>query len=228
MHLSTIKKIITSQLAKDIRPQIKRYYKELECSDTDKTRKDYVTIYIEWLENELESRPRCREYRKRIMKSSWLYGDHVCKERLSFGERVHLDGKWAYGYYVANSREHNIYNHLTGLWCGVSHKTVGQFVGLRDKNGKEIYEGDILELINADGINIRTVCEYGLHRRMMVSNTLVDIPSFCFNIPRHKNFKSFPIVNNYLGKHDLDIMQIIGNIHENTDLLNKNEMINDK
>jgi len=61
------------------------------------------------------------------------------------------------------------------------------------------------------------VVEWGIHRREMKTGWTVDIPSFCFKI---YDFPSFPIVNNYANKHDLDIIEIIGNIYENSDLLN--------
>lgn len=93
-----------------------------------------------------------------------------------------------------------------------------QFIGLQDKNKKDIYEGDIGEVINVDGIKTRFEIKWGIHRRDMTSGWTVDIPSFCFEI---EDFPTYPIVNNYKGIHDLDMVEIIGNIYENPELLMK-------
>jgi uncharacterized phage protein (TIGR01671 family) len=141
------------------------------------------------------------------------------------------NGVWAYGYYackILNDRiEHFVMcETLNGLDLPsyftdyeVDPKTVGRYSGLNDKYDNEIYEGDIIELINEDGEIIRVVCEFGTARREMCGRT-VDITGFYFTLPWNGR-KTFPIVNNYAGKHDLDLFEVIGNIHDNPELLNQ-------
>lgn len=73
-----------------------------------------------------------------------------------------------------------------------------QFTGLTDKNGKEIYEGDILD---ADGKN-RWV-EWNIGGEWSITTKV-------------ENGRSFRHLGNYLYDHKCEV---IGNIYENPDLL---------
>lgn len=92
--------------------------------------------------------------------------------------------------------------------------------GLKDMNGNDIYDGDILKLINKDGEKIYVKCTYGTARRKMGTGYVCDIKSFYFET--FDGFPTFPIVDNYDHKHDLDIMEIIGNIYENQKITQTN------
>ena len=79
---------------------------------------------------------------------------------------------------------------------------VMQFTGLLDRNGREIYEGDILQLNGTNG---------------KVGRSAVTYEDGCFGIT---DFRFLPIgrpQGNYKGNSDG--WTIIGNIYENSELL---------
>ena len=89
---------------------------------------------------------------------------------------------------------------ITGSLCyDVDPATVGQYTGLTDKNGKKIFEGDVMEFD-----------AYGLHYKGVVS--FVD-GNFCVMCNRPT---ASPFLDSAIKQHDAIC---VGNIHDNYEFL---------
>ena len=116
------------------------------------------------------------------------------REILFRGKDLYSD-KWIYGFF--NKTEENI-AYISWQKAGfsfhndiVKSKTVGQYTGLKDENGKRIFEGDIFPITDGDG------WEVGHHiAKMDIDDETLMIDERCIGV-------------------------IIGNIHDNPELLEK-------
>jgi uncharacterized phage protein (TIGR01671 family) len=101
-------------------------------------------------------------------------------------------------------------------WLEVIQETVGQFTGLTDKNGKKIFEGDIVRYVNPDEDAITGSVVYGEHGYVGTHEIgfYVEwkIPEFAIYLRNDLGFWT-----------KFRETEVIGNIHDNPELLEEGD-----
>ena len=134
---------------------------------------------------------RCNQYSKRKQEKTMK-----TREIKFRGKRLD-NGQWAYGDLGHRQKvtEHGGLVRITTVGgYDVISDTVGQFVGLYDAQGKEIYEGDML------------MCDYKF------VEVIYDAPEFCYK-DNDFGYKFLNYPENF---------KVVGTIHDNPELLKDN------
>ena len=115
---------------------------------------------------------------------------------------------WIYGYYAKSGESHFILldTDSEDNYSIVDPETVGQYTGLKDKNGREIYEGDICGCFcNTQLFEVKYCsgrCGY-FFDDCILSGGCEPAPECLGNLE--------------------NTIEVIGNIHDNPELLNEKE-----
>ena len=138
-------------------------------------------------------------------------------ERYLFRGKRKDNGEWVYGFYVFRRKRSGVFGqviseldydrHLIIDTQGKSNEvipeTVGQCTGLRDKNGKLIFEGDLLRFTNTD--NEQSIYKV-IYDDVYAGWRIQEIG--CLGLDEMEDWEN-----------SREYFEVIGNIHDNTELL---------
>ena len=119
---------------------------------------------------------------KRVDNGEWVFGDLIHRNEMLFINVYKTD----FGYYAYE--------------VPAVTKTVGQFTGLKDKNGKEIYEGYVV------------LCDRHI-------NDAFDKTTFLIGIDEYFRYQGISKLGNEISVEEFEYAEVIGNIHDNKELL---------
>lgn len=134
---------------------------------------------------------------------------------IKFRGKELINNEWVYGFYMQGSyidtdaNKTKVRHLISGAFLfDVNPETIGQYTGLHDKNGKEIYEGDIVVLPHQDiAFGIVTWHDNGY---FFIDNSNGEWRNY------GNDFRTLGEFMNLSNDHKI---KVIGNIHDNFDLM---------
>lgn len=122
------------------------------------------------------------KFRDKDYSNKWRYGDLVQE-------------KWGQGKAIMIKKDKTAWSVL--------EETIGQYTGLKDKNRKEIYEGDIVKVF--------------INKEWRIGKIIYEHSGFTIDVTNNKELE--------YGRTSIleNLTEVIGNIYDNPELLEEGE-----
>lgn len=132
-----------------------------------------------------------------------------------------FSGDWVYGNFIHSKRfegcgnEYRIHNIETGLEIDVIPDTVGQFTGLTDVYGKQIFEGDLVKIKSHKDYE-NEVFQVGFENGSFYLKScnhagFVTIGKYAYDAFWNDTIDDIDEINT--------LFEVVGNIHDNPELM---------
>ncbi len=129
---------------------------------------------------------------------NWHYGSYVHFEKKPVNSRCNINYK---DFIVTNEDGGEHYYPIIEL------HSIGQYTGLKDKNGRKIFEGDILQYIGKRKDNMNKV----YRRKVVFHEGMFALLS--------KELPAYSALNYHCMEDGRSAWSVIGNIHDNLELI---------
>ena len=118
--------------------------------------------------------------------------------------------------YITAIRVHNANEHRESALIAVLPETIGEFTGLTDKNGKKIFEGDIIRLTPPKESNEIYVPTLRNPQEVRILKVVFFDGMFAVDMSKWLKYGHGKVA---LQAYETNRIEVIGNIFENPELL---------